>query len=86
MTGSASQLSGAFQKTLGFAQPVPLMCNLKIRVLPLRHIERNPEVSERLAGQVREWPAVETLQGLRQKAARRFEMALEADLHFAFGT
>ena len=40
---------------------------------------------EGLAGYVRERPAVEALQGMRQEAAGGFEMTLQADFHFAFG-
>ena len=85
VAGGASQFSGALQKTLRFAQSVARVRHFETRVLTALQIEREAEVRERLAGYVRERPAVEALERMRQRAAGGFEMALQADFHFAFG-
>ena len=84
VAGSAPELSRALEKTPGFAQPVALMCNLEIRVLALRHVERDPEVSQRLAGQIREWRAVEALQADRVRRLILVRPAVEAGERLGF--
>src|SRR5262245_2268052 len=73
----AAQLTSALQETLRCAQPIGCVCDLEVLVLACGAIERQPEVPERLAGHIGKRSTAESLDGMRQPPARRFEMALE---------
>jgi len=67
VAGGATQLSRALQKARGLTKPVARVRYLEILVLSGSPVEGEPEIRERLARLIGEWPAILPLEKLAVK-------------------
>src|SRR6185437_13645234 len=85
VAGGARELAGALQEALGLAQTVGGADDFEIVGRALGFIVVEDEIAEGFAGLIRERAAIVFDDGMRQRAAGGFEVALHADFELARG-